>query len=66
MTTEEILLQTLGLFDAAELDALHGPCKAPDAEERLEPEEETVTYTRRIGRKGTAGVRGTWENLPVL
>ena len=55
-----------GLFDAAELDALTGSCGVQDAEEGAEPEKETVTYTRSKGRKGTAGVRETWENLPVL
>ena len=49
-----------GLFDDLETEA------SSDTGEVPETEEETMTYTRKKGRKGTSGVRETWENLPVL
>ena len=49
-----------GLFDDLETDA------SSDTDEVPETEEETVTYTRKKGHKGTSGVRETWDNLPVL
>ena len=49
-----------GLFDDLETEA------SSDTDEVPETEEETVTYTRKKGHKGTSGVRETWDNLPVL
>ena len=55
-----------GLFDAAELDAAQGKCDVPEAEDAPETGQEEISYTRRKVRKGTADIRDTWENLPVL
>lgn len=49
-----------GLFDDLELEPASGTQEVP------EPEVETVSYTRKKGRKGPGGARQTWENLPVL
>ena len=54
-----------GLFDAAELDAAQESSEITETEDETATEE-TVTYTRRKGRTGTARARETWENLPVL
>ena len=54
-----------GLFDAAELDAAQESSEITETEDGTAAEE-TVTYTRRKGRTGTARARETWENLPVL
>ena len=54
-----------GLFDAAELDAAQESSEITETEDETATEE-TVTYTRRKGKTGTARARETWENLPVL
>ena len=54
------------LFDIAELDAAQGSCTASELDEGSQTKEETISYTRRKGRQGTARTRETWENLPVL
>ena len=54
-----------GLFDAAEPDAAQESSEITETEDGTAAEE-TVTYTRRKGRTGTARARETWENLPVL